>query len=236
MSTKDKLTLPSLTDDPEFAAAKAKYTELQTALLTANSRYDAILGELNAAGPSTSLKVSARTAAALKLIGRGSANTPGASASQLREELSKVGEDRRVLEEAVGMQKEFVGELRSKVSRRIIADLTPAYRELVRDIAKAVMALDSVLAVEHNFRDELFQRDIMLGELRPMPLHGFGRSRDENSRCSVWLMDAVEFQFLQINEIPETLRPCARAKMAKPVKVVPILSKPNADGWVNAAA
>jgi len=230
----ENLKLPSLMDDPEYMAAQTKYIELQTNLAAAQKRRDTILNQLNGEGESTP-RPSLIVSAALKLIGRSGAFTPAASAASLRQELSEVTENWRILLEAVSMQKGFLAELRGKVSKGCIENLLPAHREMVREIANCALALDAALSVEYNFREELFQRDIVTSEVRWMPLPGFGRTRDSNSRISAWLIEACEYGFLEIKEIPECLRTWAKAKMAKPTPAAPTPhAQANIDGWVNA--
>jgi len=228
------LKLPRLTDNPEYAAAQAKYMELQADLGATQKRYDAILDQLNGEDGTTDQK-SSIVSAALRLIGRSDASTPAVSANTLRQELVTVGDALRILKEAVSIQKAFLTELRVKVSKKCIADLSPAHMGMVREIAKCVLALDAALAVEFDFRDELIQRDIIAGDLRWMPLPGFGRTKDSNSRVSAWLIEACEYGFLKINDIPECLHSWAKAKMAKPTSTTPTLrTQANIDGWVEA--
>lgn len=229
----EPLKLPNLMDNPEYATAQTKYVELQTDLVSTQKRYDAIVVHLNGEAGSTA-RQSSIVSAALKLIGRSDASTQTVSATTLRQDLGTVGERLQILKEAVAMQKTFLSELRDKVSRKCITDLMPAHREMVREIAKCILALDVALSVEYDFREELVQRDILTGAVRWMPLPGFGRTRDPNSRVSAWLIEACEYGFLDVKEIPECLLSWAKAKMAKPTPAAPATrTQANIDGWVN---
>lgn len=235
MNTKTKLILPNLTDDPAYAAAVAKYTELQGKMNAANARYDAVIGELNVLATNPSRRINVIEAAAYKLLGIGTAGaSAGANASALRSELSDLAEDRQVLTAAVSIQKEIVTVMKGEVSRRCIAPLLPIHREMVRECVKRALALDEALDAEHRLRDELFMRNISLGELRPMPMVGFGKTRDENSRVSAYLIEARVYGFIDIGEVPERLRPYAKAKMATamPAEQTPAVATRDAADWV----
>ena len=230
-----KIELPSLGDDPAYAAAAAKLTELQVQLSAASARRDAVLAELNrlAVGPQS--RLDSIVAKARQLLG-GDSTTQGADAAALRAELVELSEHASVLAAAIALQKETVQTFRATVSRRLVGELVPTHRALVREIAKRIVALDEALAAEAALRDELFQRDILLGALRPMPLSGFGRLRDENSRCAAYLVECVEFGFLGVGDLPPNLHESARAKLRRDPPPAPTRSKANADGWVGAAA
>lgn len=229
--------LPNLADDPTFAAAAAKYVELQGRLNGANARHALVISELNAAAATPGRRVNAVESAAYTLLGiDGGAVSVGANTARLREEFADVTEDRQVLAAAVEIQKGIVANLRAEVSRRIIAGLLPAHRQMVRNIIKCVTDLDAALAVEHDLRDELFQRNIGLADMRAMPMAGFGRLADPNSRASAYLIEACEHGFIDISELPEKLQPLARAKVAKPTPAPQPAkrSAARAEGWLHA--
>lgn len=226
----DKAKIPNLDGDPEYSAATAKLTELQTELGRLSARRDAVLVQLDTAS-APSRRADAITGAALKLLGA-TDSTPAFAPGVLREELGALGEGLAVHTEAVRIQRETMTALQVEVSRRIIAELMPRHRELVREIAKRILDLDAALSAEHDLREVLAERDIRLGELCPMPLSYHGLLRDPYSRAAGYLIEACARGFLDLDDLPENLRELARAKKAPPpTPTVMRAVKKLADGW-----
>lgn len=231
MTTESKTTLPSLADDAQYSDAMAKLTSLQTELGRLSARRDVVLGQLNIAASAPPRRADAITAAAYRLLGA-TDSTPGANAGALREELGALDESLAVHVEATRLQRGIVTGLQVEASRRIIAGVLPRHKELVREIAKRIKDLDAVLAEEHDLREALFERDIHLGELVPMPLSYHGLLRDPHSRASNYLIEACARGFLGLGELPENLRDWAKAKKAPAPPTMMRAVKKVADGWI----
>ena len=66
-----------------------------------------------------------------------------------------------------------------------------------------------------------------------MPLHGFGTLSDPNSRASGFVLEAFEYGFIGLDEVPASIRDWARAKKAKPARTEPVRAG-DSDGWIGA--
>jgi hypothetical protein len=224
-----KTTLPNLIDTPAYAEAAAKLTELQTDLNKANDRHDAVLSALNADAINPPRRIDAIEAAAYKLLG-GKDTSTGQTASALREELATLTETRQVLTAAIGIQRGIVSTLQGIAARACIEVVLPDHKKMVKEIARCLLALDAALTAEHDLTDGLFERNITLGELRPMPLTGLGRLADSNSRAARWLLEAFEYDFINMGEVPDKLKPWAKARKHKPTPApAPVVA--DAAGW-----
>jgi hypothetical protein len=221
------MKLPNIKDVPEYAAAAAKLTELKTEQAKATARLNAVQGQLNAAGQPR--KVDAIQNAAYKLLGRDT-SSPGTNAAGLREELAALTETKQVLDAAETIQRETLATVRDTASKACIAQILPTHKAMVQAIVKCLRDLDAALTTEHDLIDGLYQNDILLGELRPMPLRGLGRLTDENSRASAYLIEAFEHGFVGLGALPENLHSWARAKTAKPTPAI-VTRRAKADGW-----
>lgn len=226
-----KTNVPNLDGDPEYSAAAAKLAELQTELGEISARRDVVLGQLNIAASAPPRRADAVTAAAYRLLGA-TDSTPGANASGLRQELVALDESLAVHTEAVRIQRGVVAGLQVVASRRIIGEVLPRHKELVQRITKCIMDLDAALSAEHDLREALFERDIRLGELVPMPLSYHGLLRDPHSRASNYLIEACARGFLGLGELPENLRDWAKAKKAPAPPTMMRAVKKVADGWI----
>lgn len=230
MTAKTKPQFPDLMQDAAYASARGKMTELQAELSASGARRDAVLTELNAAAARPASAMDGVMEKARRLLGR-ETTIPGAGIAALRAELGELDEHIAVLRAAVDIQRQAVEALREETSRRLVAELLPTHRAMVREIAKRIAALDEALAAEHGLRDNLFQQGIATGALRPMPMPGFGRLSDENSRCAAYLLESVQFGFLDVADLPANLQPAAQAKLRRDPPPAPTPRKEN-DGWL----
>lgn len=98
------------------------------------------------------------TVEAMALLGGGKESVP--DTGSLRTELGKINHDKLVLTRAIEIQKRAVEKLRHKRSAELCKGLTPKYKGLVRDVARAAVNLAKMMQKERQFRDNLFQADI----------------------------------------------------------------------------
>lgn len=229
-----KIELPNLTDDAAYAAAKAKLTELQAEVSKATARRNEVLGLLNDAAQNPSSRLSLITQKAYQLLG-GDSTSPDANTSALRAELAALSETVAVHTEAVRIQREAVEKLHAQASKHVIAEALPHHKQMVREIIKQITALDTALEAERELRQGLVDAGVYLGEVRPMNLPGFGRIADVNSRAAQYLIETCEYGYISVNDLPENLRPLARAKLHRDAPVVPMRAKVDPDGWQAAA-
>jgi len=112
-------------------------------------------------------------------------------AGSLRTELTKINHDKLVLKRAIDIQKRTVDKLRIKYSAELCNSLMPKYKGLVRDVARAAVALAKVMQKERQFRDDLFQADIAFtGYLPPVVFKGVGYLNDPFSTINHFLEEA----------------------------------------------
>ncbi len=223
------MELPNLNDDLAFAEAAAKLAGLQSDMAAANRQHAELLARLNkqAAGPVEQLD--AITAKAHQLLGNG-AGPSEEDPITLRAQLARVGEHRQVLDAAIGIQRGAVAKCRSEVSRRVLTEVLPQHRLLVREVAKRLKALDAALSEEYALTDELHRLGFETGSLRSMPIPQLGKLSDPNSRASAYLLECVEFRFLDLVDLPENLQPLGRVKLgAKAPKAPTVAPKKSRD-------
>lgn len=234
MSAKTITTL-SLDDDPQYKAAAAQRNDLLLERGKVETKYYAVLNELNAMSIDPPRRMDAITAAAYKLLGNSNINkTPSENVSALQENLAAYSQQRDVFDVAIQIQRQTIDAARSRASGHVVAQMAPAHRELVREIAKCLMNLDAALAAEHELCDGLREKGVLLGSMSPMPFPRLGRLKDPNSSASAWLLEAVEHGFISVPELPEKLREYGKAKLHKQNPAPsPALSGDN-DGWIAA--
>lgn len=129
------------------------------------------------------------TVEAMALLGGGKESVP--DTGSLRTELGKINHDKLVLTRAIEIQKRAVEKLRHKRSAELCKGLTPKYKGLVRDVARAAVNLAKMMQKERQFRDNLFQADIAFtGYLPPVVFKGVGYLDDPFSTINHFLEEA----------------------------------------------
>lgn len=118
------------------------------------------------------------------------------------QQLRNVERRLRVLRRAEAIHRQRMIELRSELSKTIAKQVQPEYATLVRDLARAAAALAKLVEKEQQFREELKQGDIsFVGTFPPCPLRGFGTLREDHSRVSHFIKEAVREKYLNPSEV-----------------------------------
>lgn len=167
----------TLTQFPAIAAARDRLVQLQGDLEACEGRINDLLTHL------ANLKPESLKEKALALIeGR---LGPKADVSPLRKELEEQSERRRILTEAIALQRQRILDLEVKYSKEICERITPAYVSLVADIAATIAHLGSLLDQERQFREALHAEGVQWSSwLRPMPFPRVGGLADPSDRFS----------------------------------------------------
>ena len=215
--------------DPRYAAAKTRLTELQLEVMTLEAKRQSLEAEL--AG-------SAEAGAASRIAAEAQALLAGASAEKamqgdLRVLLGKTAHSLAVVRRAVEMQHGIVKDLASEVGSAIARDMLPQHKANVAAVVAAALDLNTALEAEAELREALYENGVMYtGHIRPMPISGFGRIADTQSRISQYLAEAIEYGFVSASSMPDIVRD----RVPKPQKKAeaPVPARRNVDGWVNA--
>jgi hypothetical protein len=118
-------------------------------------------------------------------------------AGTLRTELGKINHKKNVLRRAIEIQRNTVERLRYKHSAELCKELTPQYKGLVRDVARAAVSLAKAMQKERQFRDDLLQADISYtGYLPPVVFKGVGYLDDPDSTINYFLDEAERFGYI----------------------------------------
>jgi hypothetical protein len=215
--------------DPRYAEAKARLDELQHQTAAAErERTELIagLGALAAQRAADTIKAEARALIA------GTIATEAKQREVLTASLEQVEHRLAVLREAVYMQRQTVGALANEVSQAICADLRPKHIAHVQAIIAAARTLAECCAAESALREELTSNGVTYsGYLRPMPVRGFDVT-DANSTVSRFLLEAVQFGFLDASDLPPPLQ-----ELVPPPATQQPTPKPKRSGvlgWANA--
>ena len=200
--------------DPNFSAAKARFTELQKELTALERQRDNAESGIGSQTSGARDRV-AEEATAL-LSGAPAAANPNREA--LMKTLDELTHRLAVLRSAVELQRGIVSKLRAEVGKAIATDLLPQHRANAQAVARAVFQLNAALEVEHDLRETLNQNGVPYSScIRPMPFPGFGLLRDPTSRAAAYLLEAYEYAFITPAELPDNLKPFAAAKKRKPM-------------------
>lgn len=216
--------------DPRYEAAKAKLIELQLSVVSLESQRSATEAELATAATVTcSPRITAEAAALLTGV-----TVENGKQNDLRAHLGEITHRLAVVRQALKMQREIVDELASEVGAAIARDMLPKHKSNVEAVVEAALQLNTALEAEMELRDTLTDNGVQhSGVLRPMPMSGFGRIADDQSRVSRYLLEAVEYGFVPAASMPDVVRD----RIPKPQKVVPPqrpARRPDNDGWINA--
>lgn len=216
--------------DPRYAAAKAKLIELQLSVVSLESQRSATEAELATAATVTcSPRITAEASALLTGV-----SVENGKQNDLRGSLAEITHRLAVVRQALKMQREIVDELASEVGAAIARDMLPMHKANVEAVVEAALQLNAALEAECELRDSLFENGVHYQSvIRPMPLPGFGRIADDQSRVSRYLLEAVEYGFVPASSMPDVVRD----RIPKPQKFAPP-QKParrsDNDGWINA--
>lgn len=140
------MQIQKLSDVPEFAKATAKLMDLRKRRDDLERRYtEAIRPPVDNDEP-----MSRRDAAATALL-EGEEPT-----TRIRENLSKLADERAIVQRAAEIQGRIVSDLKEKLSRDLAASkLRPAYGALVKQIAEILIELGRACEAERDFRNEV---------------------------------------------------------------------------------
>jgi len=141
-----------------------------------------------------------------------------------RTELNEAQSRGRLFQDAAKRQEEEVTRQRLIASREICEKLMPKHRDIVKRLALAYIELGKVVVEEKVLREALNDNDVGYSSyIRPMVIHGPGDPRDPTSRIANWLMEAIEYDFISISDLPREwrseLEKYINAKKRKPVEV-----------------
>lgn len=180
-----------VTDDPRYAAALVKLGEVQGHLTRLDRRKEELYNTVTPARDDLASRAEAL------LDGRSLDESMRLATEGARADVEAIDREQRVVREAVRLATERVNAERMRASREIVERLRPEHRRLVQAIAKRLEALSAALDEEEQFREALVNGDVLLGDLRPMPLPAArlaepldGDSPHAYTAASRWLRDA----------------------------------------------
>lgn len=149
--------------------------------------------------------------------------------SPLTQELDELHTRRKVLTEAIRLQRQKVEELRAEYSRQACEQVKPAYDKIVARLALAVKELGLALDEERQFREQLAENRIEYASwIRPMPfprVGGLADPSDPLSPAMAYLCEIARYypealpKGVVLPEVrPAGLGPDVEVKPAPPVK------------------
>lgn len=163
-----------LTRFPEYRDATQKLTEVQLELAAVEQRRDALLLDLSRHVPASLTQQAETLLTGGTLIEQ--------ETKPLHDELSKLQARKRVLEEAIRLQRRHVETLTFRYAERICQNLRPDYLKIVQRVAATVAELGEALDEEREFREVLADQGVPYASyLRPMPFFGVGGLRDPSN-------------------------------------------------------
>jgi hypothetical protein len=182
-------TLPHIDDHEQYRGENQKLVDLQRQQADLDGRMNDIREGLSQAGTKTVREHAA------ELLENGSTSTfasPAAIADR-QLEYRNLSAKKRIVEEAIVMQREILAKLRGKVSAEVCRQFVPAHRASVRIMLEAVVKI----AVENQREEELLRELDRLGytyepSFREYRLRAIGNSNDYDSPANVMLRDAIE--------------------------------------------
>jgi len=219
--------------DQRYVTATAKLTELKSELnALEQQRNDR---QTNLAGIKDDERTSALDMAAKALLSEGvTIESPAQIKEVILKSIEELGHRIAVLRRACELQKSTVGELTAEIGKQISLELMPTHAENVRKVIAVLLVLDEAIGAESDLRDTCKERGIPISaHIRAMPVHSIGRLKDENSRLSAYIKEAVEFGMIDAADVPAIVRdrlPPPPKPAAKPAG----RSKAQAEGWLAA--
>jgi hypothetical protein len=217
--------------DPRYVAAVNHYNKLKMELDALERQRDEGYSGLNSLASHARDRLTQEATALLS----GAVTTETLNLDTLIKTLEELTHKVAVLREAVSMQKRIVDELRGVVGKAIAIDLLPQHKANVAEVFKALTQLNAAAQIHHDLCDSLHQNNVPAsGYIRPMSIPGLGLLSDKFSRASMFVLEAYEYDFIALSDVPDNLKEWARAKKAKPVQVAQASAVANADGWLNA--
>jgi len=216
--------------DPRYAVAKARYAELNAELNALQGARDEAQTGLSSLVPGVRNLIDVEAAAMLT-------GTPAPDLAHLKRErmaasLDDLTHKLAVHRSAVDMQKRIVDQLRGEVSNAICRDSLPQHRANVAGVIEAALALCTALEQERELRDSLEDAGVLhSGSIRPMPIGGFGRLADDQSRISKFLLECHQFGFIDAADLPDVIRDRIPSK----AKAQPAPVARRNDGWLQSA-
>lgn len=217
--------------DPRYVAAVAHYTNLKTELDALERKCDDVQSGLGSLAGQAHNRLTEEATALLS----GAVTTATLTRETLTKTLGELTHKVAVLREAVSMQKNIVAELRAVVGKEIAIDLLPQHKANVAAVFKALIQLNAAAQTHFDLCDSLHQNNVpSSGYIRPMSIPGLGLLSDKFSRASMFVLEAYEYDFITLAEVPDGLKEWARAKKSKPVRAVSAPAAANVDGWVGA--
>lgn len=215
----------------QFAEASSLLETLNADLLAVENQIDENLSALSEASAARRGRVEAQAHALL--AGQSSAVIDAsAEAAQIRADIEAARLKKPALIRAIELQRQVVKSLRYKWHQQVCHDLQPKHAELVREIAKRLLELDSALTAEHDLRDAVYQKT-GLHHPKYMGLAGFGLLRGDWSRPALYLIEAVQAGYLEKSDLPKYLH--GRIPIPAPAAIKP-RQVADSDGWLNATA
>jgi hypothetical protein len=123
-------------------------------------------------------------------------------------DLSEAQSRARLFSEAARKQEGEVQKQRLIASKEICKTMAPKYRDLIKRLGLAYVELLKLSAAEKDMRESLNDGDIAYSSyIRPMPINHPGDPRDTNSRAGIWLVEAIQYDFITLADIPLEWRP-----------------------------
>jgi hypothetical protein len=219
--------------DARYVTAAAKLTELKSELNTLEQQrigQQSHLADVKDDGQQSALDMAAKALLSEDIT----IESPTQVKDVIRKSIEDLDHRIAVLRRACELQKSTVGALTAEIGKQISLELKPAHAENVRKVIAALLVLDEAIGAESDLRDTCNERGIPISaHIRAMPVHSIGRLKDENSRLSAYIREAVEFGMIDAADVPAIVRdrlPPPPKPAAKPAG----RSKAQAEGWLAA--
>lgn len=185
----------SLKDFPAWVEAEKRLVQIQLQIADTDLEYQA---QLNGLIAQRAQRASERLEAEALGVLDGTQPPPTIEEQQLQ----NIERRLKVLRRAEQIHRQRMTALRSEISKNIAQQVQPEYEALIRDLAKAAAALARLVEKEQRFRDELQQGDISFtSTFSPCPLRGFGTLKEDHSRVSHFLKEAVREKYVNPSEV-----------------------------------
>jgi hypothetical protein len=157
--------LPSLLDDPEYAAGSARLTELQTEFSALDREISSLTSRLNMSH-NTEREQRLAEAAALTSHPTAAAVTERFSAEALRMTLGEKQARCALLRDAITLQRALVDAARNRASLAGLAVARPHHERLVLRATEAAIELSRAMQAEADYRAALEERGLFTSQLR----------------------------------------------------------------------
>ena len=203
MKTPTKPRRPTLAEaGPEYARLTEKAEALRSEEAALKSERSKLLAEVAAAthdGGDRAARVQAELGS---VTGDAPEIKPVGSRTRLESINTRLG-DIAALLDALRLP---IVNARMKASAEVCKAVKDEHTSLVREMAKAFVALHAAHAAYGAFADDLNREGVAWSQLGPMQPHWLGDPRSNQCRVALFLREAVRAGFIGASDVPSELR------------------------------